>query len=304
MSRASFLSRLLDKGLKLIRLPEVTDQKVFNKKMEESKKEYVLPPKVRDRYGFSEYGEYSDTFVYTPNDFEGKRTIFYVHGGAYWSNPLILHYMFLKKIADKFNARIVLPVYPKAPAHHAEEVHKMVMDRYMKLHLDVNDNPANIILMGESAGGGLALAMLERMKLEHIPMPLCAFLHSPWLDVSMTNPEMKQLEKNDPLLSIADLTIKGQEYAGKYDVKDWRVSPIYGDMKDLPPIYVDCGTHEIFMADVLKLKKIAETQKLNMQVRIVEGQMHGFVGLPVPEARKLLDLMAEDLRTVENSCKR
>ena len=81
MSRASFLSRLLDKGLKLIRLPEVTDQKVFNKKLEESRKEYVLPPKVRDRYGFSEYGEYSDTFVYAPKDLEGKRTILYVHGG-------------------------------------------------------------------------------------------------------------------------------------------------------------------------------------------------------------------------------
>ena len=101
----------------------------------------------------------------------------------------------------------------------------------------------------------------------------------------MTNEGMNEIEKHDPLLSIEDLTIKGREYAGIHNVKEWCVSPMYGDLTGLPPIFVDCGTHEIFYADVMKMEEMVKTSITAFRPKgeDLPGQGH-FASIRRPEA--------------------
>lgn len=208
---------------------------------------------------------------------------------------MLLHYRMLKKLAKRFCMNVVLPVYPKAPAHHADEALQMVYERYLYLIRERGIPPQRITLMGESAGAGLALVLLMHLKRLGTELPRCAVLHSPWVDVSMENEKMKELEKTDPLLSVRTLAVKGKAYAGERSVKDELVSPLFGDLSGLPPLFVDCGTHEILWPDIEKMCEKAKAQGTEVTLRVFQGQIHCFAALPIPEARKMWKLMRQDI---------
>jgi acetyl esterase/lipase len=188
-------------------------------------------------------------------------------------------------------ADIILPVYPKAPLHHAPEVHAMVLDRYLWLLRERRLRPEDIVLMGDSAGGGLTLSFLQQLRDKALPLPREAFLISPWLDVTDSNPAMKDYQAADPLLDMDELAFQGRQYAGDLDPKDPLVSPIFGSLAGLPPLTVFAGTHEIFYPDVIRLGELAREQGADIDIRLFPNQIHCFVVLPVREGKAAREII-------------
>ncbi|OCT11595.1 hypothetical protein A8709_07105 [Paenibacillus pectinilyticus] len=281
---------------KFIPLRDRRDEDNFNKSLQTSNAPYILPEKYRVKYEVEEYEGFTDTFVIYPENNSSDLFIFYLHGGGYWSQPLSFHFKFFKNVSKELNANFILPVYPKAPSYHAIDVHKMIMERYLYLIHDKGVSAENIILMGESAGGGLALSFLQVLRDQGLPLPKQAILISPWLDVTNTNPAMIDIQPYDPLLNIESLGYGGIIYAGDLDPKDPLVSPIYGDLERLPPITLFSGTHDILHADILKYSKIATEKRWDVTLYTYEKMNHCFVGFPIPEGKEALGIISNIIR--------
>ena len=116
--------------------------------------------------------------------------------------------------------------------------------------------------MGDSAGAGLALALSQKLKTENIEQPSKIILLSPWLDVSMKNPDAELIEKNDIMLKIDSLKRAGKLYAGNSNTDNYLISPINGSIEDLPEISIFIGTHDILYPDCIKLKNKLKEQKV------------------------------------------
>lgn len=274
-------------------------QESYEEALEQSSRPYVLPEYARNNIGFSEYDDFTDTFVLQPREKYSDFVIFYIHGHNFWSDPSKVHFKFYRKLADTLGAELILPVYPKAPAYHVADVHEMLLSRYQYLINEKEIKPENIIFAGDAAGGGLVLSLLQRLKYQVIPMPGRAVLISPWLDITNSNPDMQAVQGTDPLLNVDKLAFQGKEYAGEVDLESPVVSPIYGDLKGLPPMTVITGTHDILSVDTLNLEKIADAQNLDINTFVFVNQLHFFVGLPIPEAKEALEIIAEEVFGVD-----
>lgn len=275
----------------------------FENGLAESSKPFVFPEQVKKNMGFTEIDWFTDdTFVLEPKEKTTDCVLFYIHGTDFWTNPTRFHYSFFKKLSNKLGAQLVLPVYPKAPAHTAVEIQKMLLDRYMYLIEEKQITADKIVFIGDGAGGGLALSLLQKIKYQTLPMPKQAFLISPWLDVTNSDPVIDEIQPYDKLLNADVLREKGELYAGDLELTHPAVSPIYGDLTGLCKITVFAGTREIFCADAYTLHDIADEYELDIDVNIYKNQMHFFVGLPIAEAEEALAIMASELYGVEE-CK-
>ena len=265
----------------------VNNEKSYEEYLKKSAEPFVLPQAVRKRIGMTELDGLEDTFVIEPKEKTSDIVIFYIHGTNYWFNPSRYHYAFMRRLSNNLGMQMIVPIYPKAPSHTAVEIQQMVIDRYLYL---VNKK-----------GIGMALAILQKLRYLALPMPKQAFLISPWLDVTNSNPKMEEIQPNDTVLNIEKLAFKGQKYAGELELTHPMVSPIYGDLAGLPKITVFVGTHEIFCADVEKLEEIALEKDLDIEVYVYKNQMHFFVGLPIPEAEDAINIIASELYGAEDS---
>ena len=137
--------------------------------------------------------------------------------------------------------------------------------------------------MGDSAGGGFVLSFCQYLKTINLPQPDKIITFSPWVDISMGNPPYDS--KNDPILGEVGLKEMGKSWAGEWDTKDYRVSPLYGDNKGLPRTLIFAGTGEIFYKDI---KRYVENLKNDgVDVKLITGDdlFHIYPLFPSPEAR-------------------
>lgn len=179
--------------------------------------------------------------------------IVYLHGGAYMANITKQHWSLIEKLGHKRNSTMVVPDYPLAPEASCKETYEFIGRLYAKLKAE--HPKRRIILMGDSAGGGLALGFAQRLRNENKKQPHQLILFSPWLDVTMRDPNLQLLDKDDKILSIEGLREAGQKYSGDLDLKDHRVSPIYGSLNGLCRISIYTGTKDILNADAKRCKK-------------------------------------------------
>lgn len=184
--------------------------------------------------------------------------ILYFHGGAYVAEATKKHWEFLEQIANDTGATIILPDYPLTPKYNYKDVFKMVVPLYKEI-IDKIDTK-NLILMGDSAGGGLGLALEEKIVQENLEIPAKTILISPWLDVRLTNPKIDEVQKNDKYLNKETLKIAGIAYAGEDGINSYLVNPIDGDLSKLKNISILTGTYDILNPDVHKLKEKAEKE--------------------------------------------
>ena len=246
----------------------VNNEKSYEEYLQKSAEPFVLPQAVRKRIGMTELDGFEDTFVIEPKEKTSDIVIFYIHGTNYWFNPSRYHYAFMRRLSNNLGMQMIVPIYPKAPSHTAVEMQQMVIDRYLYLVNEKGIPSEKIAFVGDAAGGGMALAILQKLRY------------------------LALLEK---------LAFKGQKYAGELELTHPMVSPIYGDLAGLPKITVFVGTREIFCADVEKLEEIALEKDLDIEVYVYKNQMHFFVGLPIPEAEDAMNIIASELYGAEDS---
>ena len=241
-----------------------------------AKKPAELPKSILNRCK-AQVEEHKGRKVWTLSPVNGETgtIILFLHGGAYYANITVLHWRFVEQIIISTRAKIIVPDYPLAPESSCEETFQFIDAVYSKL---ISKYPSKkIILMGDSAGGGLALGFALKIKNEGIKQPEQVFLFSPWLDASMDNPDIASIEKRDKILSVNGLRIAARNYAGELDATDYRVSPIHGDFLNLGKISIFIGTNEIFIADARKYKKLLEEKSINFNYYEYPGMFHDWV---------------------------
>ncbi|HET6766528.1 MAG TPA: alpha/beta hydrolase [Chitinophagaceae bacterium] len=210
--------------------------------------------------------------------------ILYLHGGAYIQNFITLHWNFLAMLVKKTGCTIVAPDYPLAPDHTYKESFAMAETLYRDLIL--SNEPKNIIFMGDSAGGGFALALAQKMRNDNIPQPGKIILLSPWLDATLTNPGMKEINGFIPFAGIETLQQIGKKYAGDAGPDHYLVSPINESLEGLGKISVFIGSKDILVADARKLRSLAASKKIHMNYYEYEDMFHAWMFLNFPEAKK------------------
>ena len=218
-----------------------------------------------------------------------ERIILYLHGGAYVNEMANLHIVFCDKLAEKVNATVFAPIYPLAPNHTYEETSNIVENLY-NLILKFNKP---VIIMGDSAGGGLSASFCEYLGEKDLMQPEHLILISPWVDVSMSG-DYEEYEEIDPMLGVDGLREMGEAWAGDLDSKDYKVSPLFGDIKKLPRTTIFVGTHEIFYPDIIKFFNKLNDNGIDVEVNIGEEMTHVYPLYPmVPESKEAFKHIVE-----------
>ena len=132
----------------------------------------------------------------------------------------------------------------------------------------------NFILMGDSAGGGIALALAQEAGRENLNQPNKLILISPWLDVTMKNPKIEIVQKNDKMLNKKVLTIAGVAYSGGKDMDKYLVSPINGPLDKLEDVIIYTGTYDILNPDTHLLQEKAKKEGIDIQIKEYEQAPH------------------------------
>jgi len=227
-----------------------------------------------------------EMFVLNQDISKSNKHVFYLCGGAYIQHPIMLHWLFLDKLAQKANISIFIPIYPKAPHHQLPHTYQKILMAYQ--HIKSLYPKEKIILMGDSAGGGLAIGFAQWLAKESIDPPFQLIVISPWLDLTLMNHDIQKYQSLDPMLEITGLQEIGRLWTGHDLKQDDVVSYIDGDLSQIPRIAIFVGTHEIFYPDVQRLlSKLAFCQ---VETVYFEGNHmnHVYPLLCIPEASQAI----------------
>lgn len=219
------------------------------------------------------------------NKKENGKHILYLHGGAYVQTFVIFHWEFLAELVNKTGCIVTAPDYPLAPDHTYKESFTLASVLYHQL-IAAEDN-RHLILMGDSSGGGFALALAQKLKQEHVVQPCQIILLSPWLDITLSNPGIHEVNGFEPFLGIEGLRQAGKKYAGDESPDHYLLSPIYGSFEGLGKISVFIGTKDILVADTRKLKALADQKEIDINYQEYENMFHGWMFLNIPESKKV-----------------
>lgn len=235
----------------------------------------------------------STVWTLGPADPPAPLHVLFLHGGAYVNGLIGKYWRFLAGLVDELHCTFVVPEYPLAPRHHADEVHALVLTLYRELGAAGHGH--GLVVMGASSGGGIALALAQQLRAHGIPEPARLILVSPWLDVSMTNPALVAADRRDPLLDLDGLRDAGRMYAGERGVTDPLVSPIYGSLAGLPPLTVLTGTHDVLLPDARRFRDLATAAGADLDYLEYPGMVHEWTLLRLPEARAARRVIREAL---------
>ena len=218
------------------------------------------------------------------------RAVVYLHGGSYTGQIAKQHWALVSKLADA-GVRVEVPLYGLAPQHTYRDAYPFVTEVYRDLLGEVDASAVTIA--GDSAGGGLALGFAQTLAAEGLPQPRRLVLLSPWLDLTLSHPDLPALEPRDPWLNIDGTVEAGKVWAGGDDPTQPKLSPINGQLAGLAPMDVTVGTHELCLPDVLLLQERAAAAGAPLRVTVCPGAVHVYPLVPAPEGR------AEARRIVE-----
>jgi acetyl esterase/lipase len=248
---------------------------------------HFAPPRSLDRHVTLALHRDHGWRIYemTPRDSPVPRhRVVYFHGGGYVYEVDWAHWRVCRRICTMVPAQVSVPIYPLAPGTTAETTVPTAADIVEAILHDTGDDSL-VTLMGDSAGGGLALAVAQTLRDRGAGAPRLVLI-APWLDVTMTFEGLDEVSTRDPMLSVPRLRKAGELYAGALDAKDPRVSPIYGDLHGLGPITVLVGTRDLLVHDSRRLRDLAEAEGIDVSYHEAQDLIHVWPILPLPEARE------------------
>ena len=215
-----------------------------------------------------------NVYIITPiGGATNNKVIMYLHGGAYVAEIGGDHWNMVGRLIEDTGSTIVLPDYPLAPKYTYKDVFKMMEPLYKEVEEKVGAN--NLILMGDSAGGGMSLALIEKISTQNnYEIPSKTILISPWLDVRLNNPQISKVKKNDKELNKESLRLAGIAYAGDDGIDKYLVNPVDGDISKLKNVTIFTGTYDILNPDTHILEDKAKQQGIDIQLKEYEKAGH------------------------------
>lgn len=210
------------------------------------------------------------------------KLLIYIHGGAFISGPTQLHWDSMATISKKTQHNIWMCNYPKAPEHKIDEISANIDAVYQ--HALATYKNANIIIMGDSVGGTLTIALTQRLIQNGIPLPAKIILVSPVLDATLSNPKIDEIEKRDPILSKNGV-LSAKKMCSE-NLMDTKISPIYGNFESFPSTHLYAATHDIAFPDELLFAEKMKAAQSPISVTIGNEMPHIWPLLPVMHEAK------------------
>ncbi|WP_204194308.1 alpha/beta hydrolase [Staphylococcus sp. GDY8P47P] len=225
---------------------------------------------------------------------ETKKKILYIHGGYNTLQPSPFHWRFMDKLTLSTLYEVVLPIYPKTPEHHIDDTFKAIDAVYQSLLEEVDAK--HIVIMGDGTGGALALSYVQQLIAKKQPLPNKVYLLSPMLDATLTNPEITEDLMNkdrfvnrDGLHRIFNVWTQGEALANPL------ISPIYGQLQDLPPVVLFGGGREIYYPDMKRFVYNMEDNGQSVQFFEYPKMFHDFPLFPIHESHKVIKQIAKTI---------
>lgn len=234
----------------------------------------------------------------SPPEIDEDKIILYLHGGGYVMGSPRTHRSLVWRIATQAKAVAIIIDYRLAPEYPYPAALDDALASYTWL-VEQNGNPSAITVMGDSAGGGLAIALLLKLQDKNIPLPGCAVVLSPWTDLTCSSPSIEEKEDSDPILNRDKLRIGARYYAGDTDLKSPFLSPLFGNFGKLPPLLVQVGSDEMLLDDSLRFTQKAEETGNSVELEVWEGMFHvwHYLARYIPEGRRAVERIGEFVAT-------
>jgi epsilon-lactone hydrolase len=226
--------------------------------------------------------------------------ILYLHGGAYALGSVNIHREYLSRLALATQQKVLAINYRLAPEHPFPAALEDSSMAYRWL-LSQGFDSSKIIMAGDSAGGGLTLATLVFLRDSGDPLPACAVCLSPWVDLTLSSKSIYSKAPDDPLLSSEILKVYSRQYAGDFKTDQPLISPLFADLKGLPPLLIHVGTNEILQDEAIQISENARLAGVEVTLETWEGMFHVFQIIPfLPEAKTSLDHIARFISKHQN----
>jgi epsilon-lactone hydrolase len=230
-----------------------------------------------------------------PRDARPGVALLHLHGGAYVLGSAQAYRHFVGQIAARTSAAAFVAEYRLAPEHAFPSAVDDARAVYRGL---VEQGTQRIVIVGDSAGGGLALVLLAVAQSEAVSgrghAPSAAIVMSPWTDLALTGPSLRSRADDDPLVTREMLAATSESYLRSEDPRDPLASPLYGTLAGLPPIQIHVGSNEVLLDDALRYAERARAVGVEATAHVWEGMTHVFpssVGT-LDAANQALDIMA------------
>jgi len=235
--------------------------------------------------------QYQSGDVYKLVNENAKGIVLYIHGGAYVYEADAMHVDFCDQLVDELNVEVYMPNYKLAPQNTYKEAYDLLYNLYM----DLLQEKLPIYIMGDSAGGGLALAFTQFIIGANRDRPKKLVLISPWVDVTLSNPDIKDYEDIDLTISTYAPIEFGKLWAGDLDTKDPMISPLYGSFLLLPDTLIFCGTDEVVLPDILLAFDSMKEVGVNVSLIMGEKFWHVFPIYDIEERNICISMIKEHI---------
>jgi epsilon-lactone hydrolase len=203
------------------------------------------------------------------------RVVLFLHGGGYISGSLLSHRHMVAQAGREAGARTLALGYRLAPEHPFPAALEDAVAGYRFL-LSQGFAPRRIVMAGESAGGGLAVAALVRLRDAGDPLPACAWLSSPWVDLENAGGTMETKAAVDPLISKPYLAELAGMYLHGADPRTPLASPLHADLRGLPPMLIQAGSAETLLDDAVRLAGAAGAADLRVTLQVWPDMIHAW----------------------------
>lgn len=209
----------------------------------------------------------------TPTTADAGRVVLYLHGGGYVSGSPATHLAVTARLAHAAGARLFALDYRLAPEHPFPAALEDAWAAYWWLLTEQHVAPAQIVVAGDSAGGGLTLALLLALRAAGMPLPAGGVGLSPWLDLTLSSTTLADNATTD-YLNIDILRASAQMYSSGQDVRNPLISPLFADLSGLPPLLLQAGTAEMLLDDSRRFAARAQAAGVAVELAIFPHMVH------------------------------
>lgn len=229
-----------------------------------------------------------------------ERAVLYLHGGGYVSGGPCHYRHFTWRIADALSATVWVLAYRLAPEHPFPAALEDAAEACAFLAGNASER-GRLFVMGDSAGGGLTLALLLKLRDEERSLPCAAIVLSPWTDLALTGPSLKENASADPMLNPSHLPDIARLYLAGCDPRAPYASPLYGDAAHLPPVLIQVGSDESLRDDAVRMAEKLARYNSQSRLEVWPRMPHCWqLCVPVlPEARRAIKQIASFVAEVE-----
>ena len=266
---------------------------------EAQKSRYELPDFVSESVAVSEtaLSDEARVFTFTPKDgaLRSDKHVLFYHGGAMLINIMDNQLVLSATLVNRLGCTVHMLEYPLAPTYSYKETYRAMMDAYRWVLAQAGAE--NMIVLGDSVGGHLAIASVQFALNEGLAQPAQVIALSPWIDMANELPGKAEREAGDPVIGMVSLY--GIPQAWCSDIVNDKTCPPnlqYGPFEGMAPVYIQVGSTEVFLVDARELARLIEQAGGTVELEIGEGLWHTYALYPdMPEGQDAIDKIASHI---------